>query len=63
MFVPRVEGESVMTTPEKGGECAKKKVVRMYPNNQLREQVRDFSETLCAFDVIAGVVHAEPVAA
>ncbi|MGF7152473.1 hypothetical protein GGR40_000215 [Novosphingobium gossypii] len=52
-----------MTTPEKGGECAKKKVVRMYPNNQLREQVRDFSETLCAFDVIAGVVHAEPVAA
>lgn len=51
----------MMTTPEKGGECAKKKVVRMYPNNQLKQPVRGFADTLSAFDVIAAAVRAEAV--
>lgn len=39
-------------TTERGG-ARTSKVVRMYPDNQLKGQVRNFSETLSAFDVIA----------
>lgn len=43
------------TEAEKAVDCATK-TVRMYPNNQLKPQVRDLSETLSAFQVIADVV-------
>jgi hypothetical protein len=45
------------TVSEKGGDCAKK-VVRMYPDNQLKAQVRSFESTapLSAFHVIAAAI-------
>ncbi|MDH2129857.1 hypothetical protein N5J77_01880 [Sphingobium yanoikuyae] len=35
-----------------------RQAVRMYPNNQLKAQVRDFNDTLSAFHVIAAVCKA-----
>lgn len=45
------------TASEKGGDSTSK-VVHMYPNNQLKSQVRDFGETLSAFNVIADAARA-----
>lgn len=45
------------TASEKGGDSTKK-VVRMYPDNQLKAQVRNFDETLSAFNVIADAARA-----
>jgi hypothetical protein len=53
MILTRVK--TMLTTLEKG-EADATKVVRMYPNNQLKAQVRDLKDTLSAFSVIAAAV-------
>jgi hypothetical protein len=40
------------TTIETVAESQDENVVLMYPGNQLKEQVRDFGETLSAFSVV-----------
>ena len=47
------EGRDMKQTAEKGSEAAcGRKAVRMYPNNKLRDQVRDFGTNLSAFTVM-----------
>ena len=43
----------MQTAKKESGTGDGRTAVRMYPNNQLKAQVRDFSETLSAFTVIA----------
>lgn len=48
----RLEQDMTQTAKRETGTATSREAVRMYPDNELKQQVREFGTNLSAFDVM-----------